>query len=355
MVFSEHTFRDLTRDLTEHPIAGWGFALFGITEGCYAEVGPFDENFWPAYYEDIDYAIRLERAGLKRLKLEVVRPIAHDSWSTANGLGRPDWLMDGKLRNYAYLVAKWGGTGADVAYDKPFAGRPPAGWAETNRLAEIPLRWELLNQIARHIGAERYLEIGVANGDCMRRITVGERWGVDPAPSGVAEAAATKFFREPSQEFFSRHRGREPLFDLVFIDSDHRADVAYAEVQGALALLREGGVIVLHDSNPHTEAMQEVPLREGWEWTGDVWRAIVRLRWEGQHATRVVNSDYGIAVVIPGGRADVLAARPRDPGGLTYAELTERRTDLLGLVSGWEWWQWFKRTYAARRPLKAPR
>ena len=49
----------------------------------------------------------------------------------------------------------------------------------------------------------------------------------------------------------------------IFIDGDHVAEVVYAEVQDAQLFLAPGGVIVLHDCNPHTEAMQIVCPKDG--------------------------------------------------------------------------------------------
>ena len=42
----------------------WPFSMFAILPHAVQHVGKFDENFWPAYFEDADYKLRLARAGL---------------------------------------------------------------------------------------------------------------------------------------------------------------------------------------------------------------------------------------------------------------------------------------------------
>jgi predicted O-methyltransferase YrrM len=45
-------------------------------------------------------------------------------------------------------------------------------------------------------------------------------------------------------------RNCKETFDLIFLDGDHSATTVYREVPAALALLNDGGVIVLHDLFP---------------------------------------------------------------------------------------------------------
>jgi GT2 family glycosyltransferase len=355
VVLARSTFADIAHELHGHDFVGDGWALFAQTAECTRRAGYYDENFWPGYHEDCDYDLRLDRARVRRRWGGATRAVEHESWASTRALGNPDWINDGRLRNRAYFVAKWGAENprwegpADAAlYSEPFNGRPPPGWSERTRVSPLPLRWELLNTIAKRIGAKRYLEIGVADGSCMRRIEIRERWGVDPIPQPGAVSASTVLVPQTSDTFFQKLRARAGKFDLVLIDGDHRAEQARRDVQDALELLTPQGVIVLHDCNPHTREMQEVPLRRGWQWTGDVWKAVVRLRLEGKHAVRVVNSDYGIGIVVPHATPEQMRSRPRALAWLDWEDLVADRDDLLGLVSGWEWQDWFETALASR-------
>src|SRR5260221_3062447 len=215
-------------------------------------------------------------------------------------------IASGREHGYAYFISKWGadsprwGNPLVTNYTEPFNGRPPPGWSERTPVADAaPLRWDIINHVAQAIRAERYLEIGVSDGSCLRQIQVKERWGVDPSPDTEGVKAATVYVPKTSDDFFAELAERAGRFDLIFIDGDHRADQVYREVTSAIQLLTPRGIILLHDCNPHTEEMQEVPLRSGYQWTGDVWKAIARLRSEGEHTVNVVASDFGVGIVLP--------------------------------------------------------
>lgn len=347
----EKTFEELSAALETHPfVEGDGWALFGQTSGLTDAVGYYDENFWPAYYEDVDIEERLRRLGVAPFN-PLSTPVKHHGWATTRSLGDAAWLAEGRARNHAYFLRKWGGESRAhrwnghpgiFQYEEPFNGNPPPGWSLRTKRKEslMVMRWDVLNHIAKQIGARRYLEIGVADGSCMRQIDVAEKWGVDPAPSVESVKSATVFVPHTSDEFFATVAERAGKFDLVFIDGDHIAEQVLREVASAVKLLSTRGVIVLHDCNPHTEAMQEVPWRAG-EWTGDVWKAVVRLRRAG-YTLRVINSDYGIGVLLPSSPTETPPVVPDE--NLTWAHLVEHRDVLLGLIEPWDWEAWFDAT-----------
>jgi len=340
--------------------AGFGWALFMQRPECTQRVGFYDENFWPAYHEDIDYIIRMERRRVPDIRLEGHIDIQHAGWRTTLMLGNPDWLADGRARNHSYLVAKWGTESlTPETYQKPFNGSPPAGWDLRQRLPSLPLRWELLNEIAELIGAKRYLDLGLSDGACFRRVNVHEKFGVDKS-SPLARELGDRGYQMTTDEFFAQQqstaRHSADRFDLIFIDADHSHVQVDRDIENALRLLTPEGVIVLHDCSPFYEDMQVVPHNGSHFWTGDVWRSIVRLRLEGRHAVRVVNSDFGLGVVIPNGQSPYHSVYlpSRTPSDLTYQDLVAERENLLGLISGWNWREWFTMAYAARKPTAVP-
>jgi hypothetical protein len=72
-------------------------------------VGYFDQNFWPAYFEDADYFRRLELSGIPNLWDERIL-VEHNRSQTV----RADFLLkqlhDERVRrNERYYVRKWGG------------------------------------------------------------------------------------------------------------------------------------------------------------------------------------------------------------------------------------------------------
>jgi len=322
VVLSPGAFEEIVRLLGTGDfgvVNGLGWALFGQTPLCTEKVGFYDEEFFPAYYEDCDYDVRLKRAGVARV--EISSKVEHLSWSTSRAIGsNPEhaWLE----RNLDYFCRKWGGPPGAETFTEPFNG---------GSLRGPVMRWDILNRIASKQSAKRYLEIGCANGECLARVNVPAKWGVDPAPQWAAAKHTNVFISMKSSDFFDLGIYPQPGFDLIFIDSDHRAAVVYEEVRRALSVLVPGGVIVLHDANPSEEAMQIVPMMQS-IWTGDVWKAVAAIRSMWPRVITVDN-DYGCAV-LPVQSGAYLPKEP-PPGffDLTWQDLVARRSELLGLVS----------------------
>jgi GT2 family glycosyltransferase len=86
-----------------------GMAAFAITRHTLNAVGMFDENFHPAYDEDLDFARRLDLVGLPRQEVGF----------TGTHVGSATIMADPRLRtingfthgqNDRYYERKWGGT-----------------------------------------------------------------------------------------------------------------------------------------------------------------------------------------------------------------------------------------------------
>jgi GT2 family glycosyltransferase len=57
-------------------------ALCAFRAGTWARFGPLDELYHPAYYEDLDFCLRLRRAGLRVVYEPGARAIHHEASST---------------------------------------------------------------------------------------------------------------------------------------------------------------------------------------------------------------------------------------------------------------------------------
>lgn len=132
IILASHQFEEMVADLSGHPFVGNGWCLFGQTRECTERVGYYDENFFPAYYEDSDYAVRMFRAGIAR-HWTCSEPVEHAGcWTTSNLLGSPAWLSESIERNRQYFVRKWGTMPNDTFegyYETPFNGQPPVDWS----------------------------------------------------------------------------------------------------------------------------------------------------------------------------------------------------------------------------------
>ncbi|HVX16308.1 MAG TPA: class I SAM-dependent methyltransferase [Pirellulales bacterium] len=191
-------------------------------------------------------------------------------------------------------------------------------------------RIQFLNRLIEFYRYRTYLEVGVAGGDCFAAVQAAVKIGVDPDPL-VREhnIPGGLLFCCTSDVFFAALNGRN-FFDLVFIDGLHQHEQVYRDVVYALDNLGVGGTIVLHDCNPRNEAMQRVPRVQD-EWTGDCWKAIVRLRASRPDLkVSVLDTDYGLGVVQRGRSQPLRLAKRWDE--LTWNDLMAQREELLGLT-----------------------
>jgi glycosyltransferase involved in cell wall biosynthesis len=108
---------------------GWHCLALGreLLEVC----GAFDENFWPAYLDDIDYLRRMEVSGLWHPGHMPLPQVLLDAerWGDAHGMTKA-----GVRVNFGALVAyygqKWGGPAHEERWTSPFFDRPLGYWPE---------------------------------------------------------------------------------------------------------------------------------------------------------------------------------------------------------------------------------
>jgi hypothetical protein len=180
-------------------------------------------------------------------------------------------------------------------------------------------RTAILNTLAERYNYRSYLEIG--QGDRRQNhdwIRCAIRVGVDPNPTCKAAYQMT------SDEFFKLNND---MYDLIFIDGLHTAEQVNRDIINSLQVLRENGTIVVHDCDPTNKVMQTVPRKQT-VWTGDVWKAWVRLRASRDDLLMyVVNADSGCGIIRRGKQQTI-----RLPETLDYEELDRNRRHWLNLV-----------------------
>jgi GT2 family glycosyltransferase len=112
----------------QHGQVGYNGVIPGADFCCFAidihqlldKVGTFDENFFPAYYEDNDMHKRMILAGVETL-IDMGAPIVHHKSQTQNfDPNNPVTTPQMFTHNRAYYEEKWGGTPMSEAYETPF-------------------------------------------------------------------------------------------------------------------------------------------------------------------------------------------------------------------------------------------
>jgi hypothetical protein len=110
------------------PLATYGWHMVAFSRKAVEVAGRFDENFWPGYYEDIDYSIRLQRGGIDPnlrggFACDVTDlGMAH---STNNGVKVNDAAL------LSYFETKWGSVPCgdwDAYHALPWKRFPLAYW-----------------------------------------------------------------------------------------------------------------------------------------------------------------------------------------------------------------------------------
>jgi hypothetical protein len=154
-------------------------------------------------------------------------------------------------------------------------------------------RYDLLNWLVQQHGYTRYLEIGIDNpSQCFHRVLVANKTGVDPR---VGQTVPPVHYRMTSDAFFKINKER---FDLVFIDGLHVHQQVVRDVTNALAVLNEGGTIVMHDCMPYSAVVAGPEPVPGKSWYGTVWAGWVELRRTRPDLyMRVVPEDCGLGMV----------------------------------------------------------
>lgn len=236
---------------------------------------------------------------LHRVKEFLEHPVA----STARHLGKA------RLKNRAY---------ATVLKDA-LSGR------YTARRIEVPwdpqTRMDLINQLISSMGYTRYLEIGCFRNVCFDLIRAPHKVGVDPVKGGTHRMTSDAFFAQNHE-----------TFDCIFIDGLHEYSQVVRDVDNALKVLADGGVILMHDCLPTSYLAQIDGASLADYWNGDTWKAAVELRTRPQIDMAVVQIDHGVGVIRKRANAKPLSLRPASFKNLTFGALAENFSSWLNVI-----------------------
>ena len=112
-----------------------GASCFGITAGCVARVGLFDENIYPAYLEDCDHAYRCDLLGMPRTNVAGLQARHGDDQLTGSCTINSDPAIQVENvrthgNNFEYYRRKWGGINGEEKFKTPFndPGWPVWAW-----------------------------------------------------------------------------------------------------------------------------------------------------------------------------------------------------------------------------------
>jgi len=96
------------------------FSSFLIKKETIEKVGYFDEQFYPAYFEDNDYHFRIRKAGYKAWKINTAVYFHYGSRTIKENENIKMISDRGYLGNKEYYKRKWGGYPGEEKYQTPF-------------------------------------------------------------------------------------------------------------------------------------------------------------------------------------------------------------------------------------------
>jgi glycosyltransferase involved in cell wall biosynthesis len=116
---------------------GHSWHLIALHRTCFEKVGFFDENFYPAYFEQTDWCYRLRMAGWEHGFIRVWVNALSQGHALHNHLVScpAEPLLD-------YYAQKWGGKKGEETFVQPF-GSKPLGYWELATIPELAARYGL--------------------------------------------------------------------------------------------------------------------------------------------------------------------------------------------------------------------
>lgn len=195
-------------------------------------------------------------------------------------------------------------------------------------------RWDIINYLIEKNNYVNYLEIGVNDGLCIRKINAEHKDGVDPYPGSEVGGGFVPEINYPigSDEFFELIKDHDIKYDLIFIDGLHHSQQVDKDIANSLNHLVPNGTIVLHDCNPPEYELQLVPRVTGL-WNGDVWKSVTKLRYNRSDLkVHVVDADWGVGIVQFGEQAPY-DKKPLNDVLNNWEYFDTNRDEILNLIS----------------------
>ena len=132
--------------------ASGAFCCFIISPYIIDKIGLFDENIWPIYHEDVDYYIRMQRAGIKRIPLPSDIGYSDDgSWTIRSNQSYYQRNSVTQNSNGEYVAQKWG---KNTEYSTPW-NHPVCGlkdwWYDHNRRKQHSAVWDNFENTSNRI------------------------------------------------------------------------------------------------------------------------------------------------------------------------------------------------------------
>lgn len=147
-----------------------------------------------------------------------------------------------------------------------------------------------VNALAQAIGAETYLEIGVAEGKTFFAVDMPNKVAVDPKfrfDVGSLPLGSGDFYEVTSDEFFTTFPNAKK-FDIIFLDGLHTFEQTFRDFCSSLSFSHDKTVWVIDDVFPNdiysawpnqreAVAARHAAGGKSGQWHGDVFKLVVAI------------------------------------------------------------------------------
>lgn len=259
-------------------ITGDGYSIFSYSRFAYEKIGYFDENIRPAYFEDADFVIRIQKLGLNEIDIRVGHNHLGSASIPENNL-RDEFENIHLPRTKKYYHSKWNNpviyNGFPVRYNMPFnrieeryrisyweRKRPHPAFTNIkepffayDRFEEIKRNSSDINEHTETIfnitkGCNTAVSLQIGKGDAAFSLLLGCHLhiSVDPNPSEDTINFLNDYFGKKS--IVIRQNTCEPIdidnFDVLMVDSIHTAKNVEKELKAHAHKVNK--FIIFHDT-----------------------------------------------------------------------------------------------------------
>ena len=160
------------------------------------------------------------------------------------------------------------------------------------------VRSELILNVCKLISAEVYVELGTrrfTNINCIAP-HVNTVVGVDMNDKWYNKELAhdsVEFYHMSTDDFLDVCRVKYPAIDVLFVDADHTHEQSYVDFCNYKELVKDHGIIFLHDTFPPAKGF----LTEGQ--CGNVWETAVKIKEEHTDECELctIPGGFGLSVI----------------------------------------------------------
>jgi len=193
-------------------------------------------------------------------------------------------------------------------------------------------RDDIINLFIEKYRFTKYLEIGVFQGECIKKIKCDTKDGVDPGAEDIVADEVN--FNMTSNEFFKQINLKNKKYDIIFIDGLHHTEQVDLDIRNSLLHSEEDGVIILHDCNPPDINHALVPRTQS-AWNGDVYKSILKFQIDLiDHSYFTIDTDWGCGVILKNKKLWDVKSKEFYINGINEWEFFEiHRKELLNLIT----------------------